>query len=339
MTRKIEISERSVVFAILFPLALAFLWVIRELLFSLLIAFIVMSALRPFVTAIMQRGLPRRLAVMIVYFVFLGVIGLIASLIVPPIVSETTAFVRNFPTILGSVNPDLKDQFGLQNLTQYLPNVTENVFSLLGGMFSNLFFVLTTLFFSLYFLLEENLMRRILNPYLSDSRIRHYERVTAKVEDRLTAWFWGQLTLMTVIGVVTFIILSLLGVRYALPLALLAGILEVVPNIGPILASIPAITIGVADSYFTGFSVAIAYFVIQQLENAFIVPVIMRRAVGVNPITTLVSLIVGGKIGGVLGVLLAIPILIIVETVIAEMMQAWKLNRGKELFRDAEEVR
>lgn len=330
MVRKIEISERSIVFAILFPLALFFLWVIRELLFSLLIAFIIMSSLRPFVAALIKRGLHRQIAVMLIYFGFMGIIAAIVSLISPPIVTETTSFLRNLPTIVQGLNPELREQLGIQNLTQYLPNVTNNFFSLVGGIFSNFFFVITTFFFGLYFLLEENLVRRVLSPYLPRNRLSYFEQVAERVERRLTVWFWGQLTLMMVIGVATFIVLSLMGVRYALPLAVLAGILEVVPNIGPIISAVPAITIGLTESYFTAFSVFIAYFVIQQLENAFIVPLIMRHAVGVNPITTLVSLIIGGKIGGMLGVLLAIPLLIIIETVISEVRSLWKTSLEKE---------
>lgn len=288
-----------------------------------------MSALRPVVRGLTVRGVPRQPAIFLVFFSFILLIIGLVSLIIPPIITETAAFLRNFPSIVESINPDLQQYFDVSSLAQYLPNVTTNVVSLISGLFSNFIFVLTTLFFALYFLLEEDLFPRLLGPYLTKKEIRYYEEVALHVERRLTAWFWGQFTLMTIIGLVTYTVLLSLGVRFALPLAVLAGLLEVVPNIGPLLSSIPAALIGFSDGPLRGISVLIAYFVIQQLENAFIVPFIMRRAVGVNPILTLMSLIIGGKVGGVLGVLLAIPFLIIMETVVSEVLLYYRNKNDK----------
>ena len=123
---------------------------------------------------------------------------------------------------------------------------------------------------------------------------------------------------MTVVGTLTYVGLLLVGVRYALPLAVLAGLLEVVPNIGPVISAIPAIIIGFSQNYFTGFSATALYIIVQQLENNLIVPIIMKKAVGLNPILTLIALLLGGRIGGILGVLLAIPILLFVETILHE---------------------
>ena len=143
-----------------------------------------------------------------------------------------------------------------------------------------------------------------------------------KAEKRLNAWFWGELTLMTVVGIFTFIGLNLIGIRYALPLAVLAGLLEVVPNMGPVISAVPAVLIGMTYSYFTGFSTLALYFIIQQLENTFIVPFIMKRAVGLTPIVTLIALIVGGKLGGVMGILLAIPLFLFLETVLMGLRES-----------------
>jgi predicted PurR-regulated permease PerM len=328
MTRKIEIHERTIVFAIALPLFLYFLWIMQETLFSLLIAFILMSALRPLVEYLTTKRIPRTPSVFIVFILFLLFFGSLVSLIIPPIVTETTTLVRNLPGIVENLNPELRRYIDINSVSQYVPTVTNNIFSILGNLFSNLLFLVTTMFFTLYFLLERDLVRRVLKPYLSAREVDHYASIADKVERRLTGWFWGQITLMTFIGIITFIGLNLLGVRYALPLAVLAGMFEVVPNIGPVIAAIPAVTIGFADSSFTGFSVLALAFVIQQLENAVIVPFIMRRAVGVNPILTLVSLLVGGKIGGVLGVLLSIPLLIVGETIVHEILVHYRKEQG-----------
>ena len=116
----------------------------------------------------------------------------------------------------------------------------------------------------------------------------------------------------------------MIGIRYSLALAVLAGLLEAVPNLGPTISSIPAILLGFAVSPVMGVTALALYFIIQQLENNLIVPVVMKKAVGLNPIITLIALLIGGKIGGVLGVLLAIPITVFLETVLIEIINAPK---------------
>ncbi len=325
--RKIEISERSIIFAILVPLGLWLLWVVKELLFSLLIAFILMTALKPLSEWLHSKGMPRIPSVFTVFIGFLAIFILLVSLIVPPIVSETTLFIRTFPEIVEDLPPELQQFVDINTLSQYIPDVTNNFLSVVTNLFSNFIFVISTLFFTIYFMLEKNLVRSVLAPIQNKERREHYVRIVHQVERQLTAWFWGQITLMTIIGIVTYIGLLLIGVRYPLPLAVLAGLFEVVPNLGPVLASVPAFLVASTESLLFGVVVLVFYFVIQQLENVLIVPYIMKRAVNVNPSLTLITLFVGGKIGGILGVLLSIPLLIIVQTIIHEI---WDARRARD---------
>ena len=126
---------------------------------------------------------------------------------------------------------------------------------------------------------------------------------------------------MTMVGLLTFIGLSLIGVRYALPLSIIAGLLEVVPNLGPTISTIPSFLVALTQSYFLGFSTIALYFIVQQLENHIIVPMVMKKAVGLNPIITLIALIIGGKVGGAVGVVLAIPFTLFAETLLIEFMR------------------
>lgn len=317
----VAISVKSIAYLILFPLALYFLWIIRDLIFSLLIGFILMSALRPAVNYLTSKRVPRAVAVITIYIFFIFFFVSLISLIIPPIIYETASLIRSLPTYLRDAAPELNGIVNYTDITRLLPNVTNNLLGIVTGVFSNTLFVITTLFFGLYFLLEENMFEDFLKRYFSDGKAKQIIRVVQTAEKRMSSWFWGELILMTVVGVLTFIGLNLIGIRYALPLAVLAGLLEVVPNIGPIISSIPAILIGFGTSYFTGFSAMALYIVVQQLENSLIVPIIMRKAVGINPIITLMALIIGGRIGGILGVLLAIPLFLFIETIFTEVMK------------------
>ena len=125
---------------------------------------------------------------------------------------------------------------------------------------------------------------------------------------KIGKWMQGQLLLGVLIGVLVYLGLTILGVPYALLLAVLAALFELIPLFGPILASIPAIALGFLQSFSLGFMVVGLYVIIQQFENHLIYPLVVRKVVGVSPILVIISLIVGAKLAGFLGLILAVPI-------------------------------
>lgn len=319
--QKIEISARTIVFTVFFILGLFFVWMIRDLLFSLLIGFILMSALKPVVKKLEGKGMPHGFSVVAVYLVFLLLIVLLISLIIPPIVIEISNLAKSFPLIVENLQTRLGDWVQVETVSQYLPNVTNNLFQVVSGIFTNILFVITTLVFGFYFLLEENAMKKFFLPYVSKTTESRVIAILDRAEMRMSQWFWGQFVLMVAVGTMTGIGLSLIGVKYVLALAVLAGILEAVPTIGPTIAAIPAVIIGFSQSYLTGFSALAVAVIVQQVENNFLVPIVMRRAVGINPMVTLIALVIGGKIGGVLGVLLAVPTFLFIESIVLELIK------------------
>ncbi len=322
--QKVEISSRTIIFTIFFILFLFFLWMIHDIIFSLFIAFIIMSALKPYVVFLKENKVPRFLAAFLIYFVFLAVFFSALFIILPPVITESTLLFKSFPQIMQRIAPNIMQLVDLNSLFQFIPNVANQFFTIVKGIFSNAVFFITTLFFGFYFLLEEDVIRKLVSRFFEDGRALRALAIFDKAEKRLNAWFWGEITLMTVVGVMTFIGLNLMGMRYALALAVLAGLLEVVPNLGPTLSAIPAVLLGFSHSPVMGLGTLALYFLIQQLENNLIVPVVMKRAVGLNPIITLVALLIGGRVGGILGVLLAIPITVFIETFILEIVHNQK---------------
>ena len=154
-----------------------------------------------------------------------------------------------------------------------------------------------------------------------EERVRN---LTVQIEEKLGGWFRGQLFLSLVIGVLSFIGLSILGISYALPLAVIAGVMEVIPVIGPIISAIPPILIALTISPILGLGVAIMYFVIQQLENHLLVPQVMKRAVGLNPLVVILTIAVGSRLLGFAGALLAVPIAVVIQIVATEIIEARK---------------
>jgi predicted PurR-regulated permease PerM len=319
--QKIEISSKTIIFAVLFILLLNFLWIVRSLIFSLFIAFIIMSALKPFVSWLASKRIPRTFSVFVVYILFLAFFVYLLTVIFPPLFVESISLFRSLPKIIDKTFPNA-NIFNFDSLTQYLPNLTGEAFNVVSSVFSNTLFVISTLFFGFYFLLEENIIKVLFARFIDPDKTKRVIGIINKAEKRMNAWFWGEIVLMTIVGILTFIGLNIIGMKYALPLAVLAGLFEVVPNLGPTISAIPAILIGLSTSYFMGFAVIALSFIVQQLENNLIVPMVMKKAVGLNPIITLIVLIIGGELAGVLGVLLAIPTTLFVETILIEVIAA-----------------
>ena len=153
------------------------------------------------------------------------------------------------------------------------------------------------------------------NIFLTDEKDK-IKSLLVRIENKLGAWLRGQLVLMLIIGVATYLGLILLGVDYALALAVIAGLLEIVPILGPIISAVPALIMGFVISPVTGFAVIGLYLLIQQLESNLIVPKVMQKAVGFNPLVTIIALMVGGQLMGIVGAILAVPIVIVAVEVV-----------------------
>jgi predicted PurR-regulated permease PerM len=246
------------------------------------------------------------------------------GLIIPPLISEVTHLLRNLPSIIQNSSPYLSSFISPDVLTQYVPDITRRTIDIIKGIFSNTFFIISTLFFGFYLLLEDNPLKKILLNFYEEKEVRQPLSIFEKAETALNKWFWGEITLMVVIGVMTFIGLNLIGMKYVLALSVFAGFLEVIPNIGPVTSLVPAVIIGFSQSYFLGFACIALYFIIQQLENHIIVPLVMRKAVGLHPVITLIALIIGGKLAGVLGAILAVPATLFLQILLIEITKSKK---------------
>ncbi|MEK7495300.1 MAG: AI-2E family transporter [Patescibacteria group bacterium] len=318
MPQKIEISSKTIIFTIGFILLLGVIWLIKDLIFSLFIAFIIAGALRQPVDFLEKKKIHRSIASFVIYFIFVSMIFYLFVLIIPPLVGEIIVLFKNLPLIVNKVSPVFSTNSNLNFLSSNIPSLANETINLIKSAFSNVIFVTSTLFFGFYFILEKNIVSRLLGNFFDDVELNRINLIAERAQKRMSSWFWGEIILMIVVGTMTYIGLNIIGMKYALALAVLAGLLEVVPNLGPITSSIPAILIGFSYSPVLGFYCAILYLVVQQLENNLIVPVVMKKATGLHPIVTLVVMVVGGKLAGIMGVLLAIPLTIFIETLLIE---------------------
>lgn len=314
MFRKVEISHRTIVFTVLFLMSLWLVYLIRDIILQLFIALLVMAILNPLVTKLSKWKIPRGISVFLTYILFFGIIGAVIAGIVPPLVSQTSSFANNLPKYLDNlgVNKVLSEQIIGQLISQ-LGNLPGQVVRVGVSIFSNILDVLAVLFFTFYLLLVREKLDDSLGFFFGEEKKHQIGKTIDILETRLGGWARGELMLMTLIGTSTYIGLALLGIPFALPLALLAGLLEIVPYLGPIIAAIPAVLIGLSISPLMALATAALAFLIQQLENYLFVPKVMEKSVGVSPIITLIALAVGLRLAGIIGVVISVPVVIALQ--------------------------
>jgi len=176
--------------------------------------------------------------------------------------------------------------------------------------------VFTVLVFTFYLLLERKNLKQHLTVAFGSDGERKAEVFVDQVELRLGKWVRGQLFDMVLVGVLCYLGLRLLGLEFALPLAILAGILEIVPNMGPIVSAIPAMIIALATNPTVALGVGALYFVVQQLQAQVITPNVMRQAIGYNPLVTMIALMAGFTLAGIGGAVLALPTMLVGQVVL-----------------------
>jgi len=311
---KIEISHRTVVFTVFFLIGVWFVFYIKDIIFQLFVALVVSSILNPTVRSFTKYKIPKTASILLVYLIMFAIVGVTIAALIPTLINQTTKFVNSFPSYL--------DKLGI--LGPYSEQIISQIISQVGALpsqfakvilsvFSNALGVVTVLIFSFYLLLSRDRIENQFEYLFGKKRSAKVERFINIFEKKLGGWARGQLALMFLIWSTTYIGLYLLGIPFALPLSILAGLLEIIPIIGPLISAIPAVIIGFGISPIVGMATTALYFLIQQLENYMFVPKVMQKSVGVNPMTTLLALAVGFRLAGIVGILVSIPAVITIQ--------------------------
>ena len=327
MAKKVEISHRTIIFTVLFLISLYFLYQIRQILVVLFISFVLMSAFNPAVNKLEKLKIPRLLGIIIVYLLVILALGVSIAGVIPPLVDQTATLISRLPDYFQSLRLPAIDQDIISSQISQLGSIPANLLKLTVSIFNNFTALLVIAVVTFYFLIERKNLDHYLAVLFGGDGKDKAKTFIDKLEHRLGGWVRAQLTLMVIIGVMSYIGLRLLGIEFALPLAILAGILEIVPNIGPVLSAIPAVLAGLVISPLMGLAVVALYFLVQQLENTLIVPQIMARGVGVRPLVVIISLAIGLKLGGLVGVVLAIPFMLLLRITVSEFFSSERFKK------------
>jgi predicted PurR-regulated permease PerM len=290
-----------------------------------------MSGFAPLVDWFEKQRVNKTLAVIFTYLIAIGGLGLLLFAVVPPLIEQSRLFVAKFPFFVGQVT----DYIGTESVPGYTPeeitailsdrvnDILGNLLGLILNVFTGFLTFLSVAVFSFYLLLDRAKIKKnlvYLFPHLAKEEVLD---IVNSIERKLGAWVRGQLILMFIVFLMTWLGLTLLRVEFALPLALMAGLLEAIAIVGPILAGITAFVIVVAqgNSLLVILGTAALYILIQQLENYVIVPKVMKEVVGLSPIVTILALLVGGTLFGIIGAAIAVPTAAAIQVVLVHFVR------------------
>jgi len=349
-SRIIEISLISLWRVALVVLLLYVVYQVLDVIGLILVSIVLATAFNPWVDRMEHYHIPRSLGVLIIYIVVLALVALGVLLIVPVLVGQLTQLASSFPyyynkiaSSLASLQNGTNDevaialQQALQTVGSSLANGANSVLGSLVGIFGGIAQAIIALVMTFYLIVDEQGLRRFINSITPEVHQAYIADLINRIRVKVSAWLRGQLLLMLVIGVMTYVgiwLLRLIGLspaitQYALVFAFWAGLTEVIPYLGPILGGIPAVFIALAVSPVQALMVLFLYVLVQQLENNLIVPTIMRRSVGLNPIVSIVVIMVGFNLGGLVGTLIAIPLATIVALIMSDIFDR-HLNKKSE---------
>jgi len=280
-----------------------------------------------------KRRLPRPAAILLIYATVIGLLVGIGFAVLPPLIEQSQAFWRELPDRIGAIQRRLVS-WGLispdtsyKDLLQQAPGSGDAVNFVLGtvwGFVGGLFGLVTILLLTFYLLVESQSIFNFFVRIFPRHRRQTVADVSAMVTNKVSAWLGGQIFLGFIIGATTAIGLGLMGVPYFFVLAMIAGIGEMIPMVGPLLSAIPAIAVAFTVSPGLALGVAIFFLVQQQLENAVLVPKLMGQTVGLSAVTVILSLLIGGSLLGFAGALLAVPTAAIIQVLFEELYLAEK---------------
>jgi predicted PurR-regulated permease PerM len=323
VTTRIELPAKTIAKVVL---TLAILWLLERvwtILLLLFIAVLLAAALNPVVRRLQRHGVPRTGAVAIVFLALFGMLASVLLLVIPPLVDESRAFARELPGYVERTQRLLKDNPELYQRIQDAANrgsadpgvVFQGILAFSSGLISAISNALIVLVMTIYILSDGKRIYAWIMRYLPEKQEDKVSRALPEVSRVVSGYVLGQIITSALFGLFTFFVLTLVGVPQPLFLAILAAFADAIPIAGVLIATVPAVLLALTVSWPAAIIVLVAYVAYQQVENYVIVPRVYRDTLHVSSFAVLISVLIGGELLGVIGVLLALPIAAAIPTI------------------------
>jgi predicted PurR-regulated permease PerM len=286
------------------------------------------------IVALSRKRLPRAAAILVIYGTVIGSLAGLGAAVIPPMVRQSQEFWKRLPEYMdqaqqrlaswGLISPDASFKDLLQQAPAGSGDAVNVVIATLWGFVGGIFGIVSILLLTFYMLVDSDRVFALFVRAFPRRDRNRVSEISALVAAKISAWLGGQMLLGLIIGTMSAIGFYFMGVPYFFVLAVIAGIGEMVPMVGPLLSAIPAVLVALTVSPGLALGVAGFCWALQLLENNVLVPKVMGETVGLTAVTVIASLIIGSELLGFVGALLAVPTAAIIQVLIEELYLAEK---------------
>lgn len=340
----INITSGTIIKTIAIFVLCYFLYLIGDILILFFVALVFSSALDPWVDWLKKRKIPRSVSVLLIYLTAFTALGLVLYLIIPPIIEEVNGVSNNLPGYFNAISSKynaLKNfssehgildnlQGSLNMVSGYLEGTVPGVFFTVINIFGGIFSFVLVLVVTFYMVVEENAMKKLVWSIAPARHQPYIMQLINRIQIKMGYWLRGQLILALALTAMIYAGLSILGVNYSLILALLVGLFSFVPFMGAILGSIPAIFIALTQSPLLAVLTLILFYITHFIEDNFLYPKIMQKAVGLNPVISIMAMLAGYKLAGLVGAIISIPVTTALSVFVKDIFDSRESARAAE---------
>lgn len=347
----LSISTGTIIRVIVIGILTYALFYLRDLVLILLTAVVLASAVEPATRFLEKRKIPRLVSVLFIYIIFALIVAFLFYVFVPTLVTEAFSLIGNLPQYidqllgtfsfidvarqnLGSIGVSTNLDTLTKPLSGFLQDINSGFVTVLSSIFGGLFSLVLIIVFSFYLAAQRDGVSNFLRLVTPIEHEAYLVGLWKRSQTKIGYWIQGQLLLAVLIGLLTFLGLSILGIPNALSLSVFAGIMELIPVFGPIISAIPALAVAVSipgGGASLVLLVAGLYIIIQQFENHLIYPLVVNKIVGIPPLLSILALIIGAQLAGFLGILLSVPIMAVVMELVFDREKQKAIALGAEV--------
>jgi len=306
----------------LFKIGIAFLifyiiYLVRDVLIWFIFALIISILLTPAIDFLQKRKIPRVIATIFIFVSVFIVLGTLIYLIAPIFITQIKGFATDIPQYFNEISPILEelgfkvsDSFDdyTKSFQGWLTKSSERIISAILSIFGGIFTTITIFILAILISLEERGVERVIRIFSPKKQEEEILNIWRTCQIKVSGWFGVRLLACFFVGVMSYIALRILNIDYPFALALFAGVTNIIPAVGPIIAGVVIALIAALDSLGIAIVILLIFIIIQQIESDILMPILAKKFIGLPPALVLISLIIGGKLWGILGAILAIPL-------------------------------
>lgn len=319
----IEISPKTIFWALGISVLAVLVYMVRDIIAVLIFAIIIASALEPVLEYAQNKKIPRLLSLIVIYLLFFILFAALIYILLPLLLDQLRDFSENYQTYFGKIEEAIGTMTFLPglsgNIHELLSQLTEQIpsfpslISYISSIFGGLVSFVVVLVVSFYLALSRGALDDFLRSILPPQFEVYAHGLWIRAQEKMGRWLQAQILLSLIMAIIVGLGLWILGVKYSFLIAMVVGVLEIVPYVGPIVAGGLATLLALSQSAVLGLWTLVFFIAAQQLEGHILVPLLIKKLVGLNPVAVILAMLIGAKLGGILGILLAVPAAAVID--------------------------